>query len=146
MEDGGALVVSAHQRKNRDAKGLRLLSLFSVSSGDVCGKKTNPCGEDAVCNQTNVHGICQCRAGFQRSQESGQCEGDASTSVLGTLSFPSIAHVSLSVLSAKFKEQREFVAIKLARVDIMFSCQLALNEVFNPATGCQVSSLLMEFC
>lgn len=100
VEDGGALVVSAHQRKNpavlRDAKGLRLLSLLVVSSGDVCGKKTNPCGEDAVCNQTNAHGICQCKAGFQRSQESGQCEGDAATSVLGTLSSPSIAHVSLS--------------------------------------------------
>lgn len=78
-EDDGALVVFAHQRKKpaglRDTKGLRMLSLFVVSSGDVCGKKTNPCGEDAVCNQTNVYGICQCKAGFQRSQKSGQCEG-----------------------------------------------------------------------
>lgn len=49
-----------------------------VSSGDVCGKKTNPCGEDAACNQTNVPGVCRCKAGFQRSQESGQCEGHPS--------------------------------------------------------------------
>lgn len=114
VEGAGALVVPAHQRKNpavlRDAKGLRPLSLFLVSSGDVCGKKTNPCGEDAVCNQTNVHGICQCKAGFRRSQESGQCEGDASTAFLATFSFPSAAHVSLSPVSAKLKE---FVAITL---------------------------------
>lgn len=98
------------------------LSLFLVSSGDVCGKKTNPCGEDAVCNQTNVHGMCQCKAGFQRSQESGQCEGDASTAVLATLPFPPVAHVSLSVVSAGFKARRHFVATKLAQVDRMFSC------------------------
>ncbi|XP_071403359.1 low-density lipoprotein receptor-related protein 1B-like, partial [Centroberyx affinis] len=40
----------------------------------VCGKKTNPCGEDAVCNQTNANAICQCKAGFKRNQNTGQCE------------------------------------------------------------------------
>lgn len=82
VEDTGAFLVSAHQKKNtaglQDAKGLRLLFVFIVSSGDICGKKTSPCGEDAVCNQTNVNSICQCKAGFQRNQKSGQCEGDTS--------------------------------------------------------------------
>ncbi len=54
---------------------IKVLSLFVVSSGDVCGKKTNPCGEDAICNQTNVNAICQCKAGFKRNQMTGQCEG-----------------------------------------------------------------------
>ncbi|MEQ2307416.1 Low-density lipoprotein receptor- protein 1B, partial [Ameca splendens] len=44
------------------------------SSGDVCGKKTNPCGEDAICNQTNANAICQCKPGFKRNQKTGQCE------------------------------------------------------------------------
>uniref|UniRef100_A0A8C6WZR3 Low density lipoprotein receptor-related protein 1Bb n=1 Tax=Neogobius melanostomus TaxID=47308 RepID=A0A8C6WZR3_9GOBI len=46
----------------------------AFSSGDVCGKKTNPCGEDAICNQTNVNAICQCKPGFKRNQKTGQCE------------------------------------------------------------------------
>uniref|UniRef100_A0A096LXY3 EGF-like domain-containing protein n=1 Tax=Poecilia formosa TaxID=48698 RepID=A0A096LXY3_POEFO len=46
----------------------------SFSSGDVCGKKTNPCGEDAICNQTNANAICQCKPGFKRNQKTGQCE------------------------------------------------------------------------
>lgn len=55
---------------------IQFLSLFVVSSGDICGKKTNPCGEDAECNQTNVNAICQCKAGFKRNQKTGQCEGN----------------------------------------------------------------------
>ncbi|KAK7940015.1 hypothetical protein WMY93_003341 [Mugilogobius chulae] len=46
----------------------------AFSSGDVCGKKTNPCGEDAICNQTNANAICQCKPGFKRNQKTGQCE------------------------------------------------------------------------
>ncbi|XP_037542041.1 low-density lipoprotein receptor-related protein 1B [Nematolebias whitei] len=46
----------------------------SFSSSDVCGKKTNPCGEDAICNQTNANAICQCKPGFKRNQRTGQCE------------------------------------------------------------------------
>lgn len=59
-------------------KGLRCthIPLFVVSNGDVCGKKTNPCGEDAICNQTNVNAICQCKAGFKRNQNTGLCEGN----------------------------------------------------------------------
>lgn len=53
------------------------LLLFPVSSGDVCGKKTNPCGEDAICNQTNVNAVCQCKPGFKRNPNSGLCEGNA---------------------------------------------------------------------
>lgn len=53
------------------------LLLFPVSSGDVCGKKTNPCGEDAICNQTNVNAVCQCKPGFKRNQNTGLCEGNA---------------------------------------------------------------------
>uniref|UniRef100_A0A8D2ZZH8 EGF-like domain-containing protein n=1 Tax=Scophthalmus maximus TaxID=52904 RepID=A0A8D2ZZH8_SCOMX len=41
---------------------------------NVCGKKTNPCGEDAICNQTNASAICQCKPGFKRNQNTGQCE------------------------------------------------------------------------
>ncbi|KAA8588336.1 hypothetical protein FQN60_001530 [Etheostoma spectabile] len=47
----------------------------AFSSGDVCGKKTNPCGEDAICNQTNANAICQCKPGFKRNQQTGLCEG-----------------------------------------------------------------------
>lgn len=54
---------------------IKVLSLFVVSSGDVCGKKTNPCGEDAICNQTNTNAICQCKPGFKRNQKTGQCDG-----------------------------------------------------------------------
>ncbi|XP_031438138.1 low-density lipoprotein receptor-related protein 1B isoform X1 [Clupea harengus] len=46
----------------------------AISSGDLCGKRTNPCGEEAVCNQTNTNAICQCKLGFQRNQSSKQCE------------------------------------------------------------------------
>lgn len=52
------------------------LDLFTVSSSDVCGKKTNPCGEDAICNQTNANVTCQCKPGFKRNQRTGQCEGN----------------------------------------------------------------------
>lgn len=52
------------------------IPLFVVSNGEVCGKKTNPCGEDAICNQTNVNAICQCKAGFKRNQNTGHCEGN----------------------------------------------------------------------
>uniref|UniRef100_A0A3Q1FTS4 Low density lipoprotein receptor-related protein 1Ba n=1 Tax=Acanthochromis polyacanthus TaxID=80966 RepID=A0A3Q1FTS4_9TELE len=31
-----------------------------------------PCGEDAVCNQTNANAICQCKPGFKRNQKTGQ--------------------------------------------------------------------------
>ncbi|KAL2081001.1 hypothetical protein ACEWY4_022854 [Coilia grayii] len=46
----------------------------AISSGDLCGKRTNPCGEDAICNQTNSNAVCQCKPGFQRNQSSRQCE------------------------------------------------------------------------
>lgn len=61
------------------------LPLFVVSSGDVCGKKTNPCGEDAVCNQTNANSICQCKPGFKRNQKTGQCEGNRVVSMVWLL-------------------------------------------------------------
>ncbi|XP_049341186.1 low-density lipoprotein receptor-related protein 1B isoform X1 [Astyanax mexicanus] len=44
------------------------------STGDICGKRMNPCGEDAVCNQTNANVICHCKAGFQRNLKTKQCE------------------------------------------------------------------------
>ncbi|KAJ8349713.1 hypothetical protein SKAU_G00248430 [Synaphobranchus kaupii] len=40
---------------------------------DVCRGKINPCGEDAVCNQTRTGSICQCKPGFERNQTNGQC-------------------------------------------------------------------------
>uniref|UniRef100_A0A8B9RNB7 Low density lipoprotein receptor-related protein 1Bb n=1 Tax=Astyanax mexicanus TaxID=7994 RepID=A0A8B9RNB7_ASTMX len=40
----------------------------------ICGKRMNPCGEDAVCNQTNANVICHCKAGFQRNLKTKQCE------------------------------------------------------------------------
>ncbi|XP_028847177.1 LOW QUALITY PROTEIN: low-density lipoprotein receptor-related protein 1B-like [Denticeps clupeoides] len=46
----------------------------AFSNGDLCGKRMNPCGEDAVCNQTNTNAICQCKPGFQRNQKSKQCK------------------------------------------------------------------------
>lgn len=128
---------SAYQKKNtaglRDATGLRLLFVFVVSSGDICGKKTNPCGEDAICNQTNVNSICQCKAGFQRNQKSGQCEGDSSSFFDDCRSstqfnFPHMRHVRLSMnrfmitftaamkktlTSGSFYVQSQFVAINL---------------------------------
>ncbi|TRY84843.1 hypothetical protein DNTS_002284 [Danionella cerebrum] len=44
------------------------------SNGDICGKRMNPCGEDAVCNQTNTNAICHCKPGFQRDLRSRKCE------------------------------------------------------------------------
>lgn len=83
MKGDDALLAFAHQKKSTAGvsvtEGCRVLtfpSLFVVSSGDVCGKKTNPCGEDAICNQTNVNAICQCKSGFKRNQKTGQCEGE----------------------------------------------------------------------
>ncbi|CAB1328682.1 unnamed protein product [Coregonus sp. 'balchen'] len=46
----------------------------AFSHGDVCGKKSNPCGEDAICNQTNTSSICHCKSGFRRNLKTGQCE------------------------------------------------------------------------
>uniref|UniRef100_A0A3B4E5T6 EGF-like domain-containing protein n=1 Tax=Pygocentrus nattereri TaxID=42514 RepID=A0A3B4E5T6_PYGNA len=40
----------------------------------ICGKRMNPCGEDAMCNQTNTNVICHCKAGFQRNLKTKQCE------------------------------------------------------------------------
>lgn len=75
VKDGDAPLAFAPER--RSPAGLMCnLPLFVVSSGDVCGKKTNPCGEDAVCNQTNANSICQCKPGFKRNQKTGQCEGN----------------------------------------------------------------------
>lgn len=75
VKGGDAPLAFAHER--RSPAGLMCnLPLFVVSSGDVCGKKTNPCGEDAVCNQTNANSICQCKPGFKRNQKTGQCEGN----------------------------------------------------------------------
>lgn len=51
------------------------LSSTVASNGDICGKKTNPCGEDAICNQTNTSSICHCKSGFRRNLKTGQCEG-----------------------------------------------------------------------
>ncbi|CDQ60338.1 unnamed protein product [Oncorhynchus mykiss] len=50
------------------------LSSTVASNGDICGKKTNPCGEDAICNQTNTNAICQCKSGFRRNLKTAQCE------------------------------------------------------------------------
>uniref|UniRef100_A0A8K9XGV9 EGF-like domain-containing protein n=1 Tax=Oncorhynchus mykiss TaxID=8022 RepID=A0A8K9XGV9_ONCMY len=36
--------------------------------------KSNPCGEDAICNQTNTSSICHCKSGFRRNLKTGQCE------------------------------------------------------------------------
>ncbi|XP_058248902.1 low-density lipoprotein receptor-related protein 1B isoform X4 [Hemibagrus wyckioides] len=43
-------------------------------NGDICGKRMNPCGEDAVCNQTSTNVICQCKPGFQRNLKTKRCE------------------------------------------------------------------------
>uniref|UniRef100_A0A8C2AIS0 Low density lipoprotein receptor-related protein 1Bb n=1 Tax=Cyprinus carpio TaxID=7962 RepID=A0A8C2AIS0_CYPCA len=40
----------------------------------ICGKRMNPCGEDAVCNHTNTNAICHCKPGFQRNLRSRKCE------------------------------------------------------------------------
>ncbi|XP_061081754.1 low-density lipoprotein receptor-related protein 1B-like [Conger conger] len=45
----------------------------AVLTDDVCRGKINPCGEDAVCNQTRAGTICQCKPGFQRDQTNGRC-------------------------------------------------------------------------
>ncbi|XP_048876028.1 low-density lipoprotein receptor-related protein 1B-like isoform X1 [Brienomyrus brachyistius] len=41
---------------------------------DICRSRVNPCGEDAVCNQTESGAVCHCRPGFQRSHNTKQCE------------------------------------------------------------------------
>ncbi|XP_053482709.1 low-density lipoprotein receptor-related protein 1B [Ictalurus furcatus] len=43
-------------------------------NGDICGKRMNPCGEDAVCNQTSTNVTCQCKPGFQRNLKTKRCE------------------------------------------------------------------------
>lgn len=48
---------------------------ISVLNGDICGKRMNPCGEDAVCNQTSTNVLCQCKPGFQRNLKTKRCEG-----------------------------------------------------------------------
>lgn len=63
----------------RNVAVINVLSLIVVSSGDVCGKKINPCGEDTVCNQTNANAACQCKPGFKRNLKTGQCEGTVSS-------------------------------------------------------------------
>lgn len=84
--DDVVLLPFEHQKKSTagvwDPKAwclcaIKALFLFAASSGELCGKKTNPCGEDAVCNQTNVNTVCQCKPGFKRNQKTGQCEGNA---------------------------------------------------------------------
>nr|XP_015214111.1 PREDICTED: low-density lipoprotein receptor-related protein 1B isoform X2 [Lepisosteus oculatus] len=41
---------------------------------NMCEGKINPCGEDAVCNQTMTAAVCQCKQGFERNQKNKQCE------------------------------------------------------------------------
>ncbi|MGH0132653.1 UNVERIFIED_CONTAM: hypothetical protein FKN15_051430, partial [Acipenser sinensis] len=43
-------------------------------SKDMCEGKINPCGEDAVCNQTKTAAVCRCKPGFQRNQKDKQCK------------------------------------------------------------------------
>ncbi|MGH0159378.1 UNVERIFIED_CONTAM: hypothetical protein FKN15_037173 [Acipenser sinensis] len=43
-------------------------------SEDMCEGKINPCGEDAVCNQTKTAAVCRCKPGFQRNQKDKQCK------------------------------------------------------------------------
>ncbi|RXM99278.1 Low-density lipoprotein receptor-related protein 1B [Acipenser ruthenus] len=40
----------------------------------MCEGKINPCGEDAVCNQTKTAAVCRCKPGFQRNQKDKQCK------------------------------------------------------------------------
>ncbi|XP_051787046.1 low-density lipoprotein receptor-related protein 1B [Erpetoichthys calabaricus] len=40
----------------------------------ICESRVNPCGEDAICNQTKAAAVCQCKPGFQRNQKNKQCE------------------------------------------------------------------------
>uniref|UniRef100_A0A3P9A5H3 EGF-like domain-containing protein n=1 Tax=Esox lucius TaxID=8010 RepID=A0A3P9A5H3_ESOLU len=46
----------------------------SFSVEDVCGERAGLCGDDAVCNNTGKDSLCQCKAGFQRSPRTRQCE------------------------------------------------------------------------
>ena len=46
-----------------------------VSEEGVCGERVGLCGDDAFCNNTGTDSLCQCKAGFQRSQTTRQCEG-----------------------------------------------------------------------
>ncbi|KAI4890833.1 hypothetical protein NFI96_004206 [Prochilodus magdalenae] len=45
---------------------------FSVA--DDCRGQTLLCGDDAFCNHTAAHPVCECRAGFRRDQRSKKCE------------------------------------------------------------------------
>ncbi len=68
------------------------LSLIPASNGDICGKRMNPCGEDAVCNHTNTNAICHCKPGFQRNLRSRKCEGTVRLSSLILLTFRKMIH------------------------------------------------------
>lgn len=68
------------------------LSLIPASNGDICGKRMNPCGEDAVCNHTNTNAICHCKPGFQRNLRSRKCEGTVRLSSLILLAFRKMIH------------------------------------------------------
>uniref|UniRef100_A0A8C8LYL0 EGF-like domain-containing protein n=1 Tax=Oncorhynchus tshawytscha TaxID=74940 RepID=A0A8C8LYL0_ONCTS len=41
---------------------------------DCKGERAGLCGDDAFCNDTGTDSLCQCKAGFQRSQTTRQCE------------------------------------------------------------------------
>eukprot|EP00063_Salmo_salar_P032241 XP_014007076.1 PREDICTED: low-density lipoprotein receptor-related protein 1B-like [Salmo salar] len=45
-----------------------------VSKEGVCGERVGLCGDEAFCNNTGTDSLCQCKAGFQRSQTTRQCE------------------------------------------------------------------------
>jgi len=68
------------------------LSFIPASNGDICGKRMNPCGEDAVCNHTNTNAICHCKPGFQRNLRSRKCEGTVRLSSLILLTFRKMIH------------------------------------------------------
>ncbi|XP_029103120.1 low-density lipoprotein receptor-related protein 1B-like isoform X3 [Scleropages formosus] len=40
----------------------------------VCRRGVNPCGDDAICNQTDTGAMCQCKPGFERNHQTKQCE------------------------------------------------------------------------
>lgn len=68
------------------------LSFIPASNGDICGKRMNPCGEDAVCNHTNTNAICHCKPGFQRNLRSRKCEGTVRLFSLILLTFRKMIH------------------------------------------------------
>lgn len=92
---------SKHKKKSHHALGqwgasikyvTSKLSLIPASNGDICGKRMNPCGEDAVCNHTNTNAICHCKPGFQRNLRSRKCEGTVRLSSLILLAFRKMIH------------------------------------------------------